>query len=154
MKVSKIAVAALLLWVMTITIAAWFFVHGNVTKGTDERIAVVLQPAERDAVLREMRAMLAATQGILEGIDQGNRDSITRSARSAGMAAATDATPAFLAKLPLPFKTLGMGVHRQMDELAQAAQNGTSTTELQRQLTRILSSCVACHAGWQLRAGD
>lgn len=151
MKDSKIAVAAILLWVLTIATAAWFFIHGNVAKGTDERIVVVLQPAERDAVLREMRAMLAATQGILDGIDQGNRDSIAGWARSAGMAAATDATPAFLVKLPLPFKTLGMGVHRQMDELAQAAQNGTSNTELHRRLTRILSSCVACHAGWQLR---
>ena len=152
MKVSKIALVAILLWVLTIGTASWFFIHGNVTKGTDERIAVVLQSAERDAVLKEMRAMLAATQGILEGNNQGNRDAIVKSAHSAGMAAATDATPAFLAKLPLPFKTLGMGVHRQMDELAQAAQNGTPTTELQRQLTRILSSCVVCHAGWQLRA--
>ena len=52
MKDSKIAVAAILLWVLTIATAAWFFIHGNVAKGTDERIVVVLQPAERDAVLR------------------------------------------------------------------------------------------------------
>jgi hypothetical protein len=153
MKLSKAALAATLLWVATVAVFAWFFVRGSTAPGTDNRTAVVLNPGERDLVLREMRGMLAATQGILDGINRGDMKQIAQSARAAGMGAAADVNPALMAKLPLPFKQLGMSVHKEMDGLAGAAENGKPAAEIQQMLASALSKCVACHAEWQIRAG-
>lgn len=154
MQSNKIAMIAILLWVITLAVFAWFFVRGNTVVGTDNRTAVVLKADERNLILQEMRGLLAATHGILEGITQEDRNQIIQSARSAGMASAADVNPALMAKLPLPFKTLGMSVHQDMDELAQSAESGQATPELLKMLTGTLAKCVACHAAWQLEAGD
>lgn len=50
------------------------------------------------------------------------------------MASAADVNPALMAKLPLPFKSLGMSVHHDMDDLAKAATEGKPAAELQKQL--------------------
>ena len=151
MKSNKIALAAIMLWIVTMAAFAWFFIHGNTVAGTDNRTAVVLGAGERDLILREMRGMLAATQGILEGINQWNMQQVAQSSRSAGMAAAADVNPALMTKLPLPLKTLGMSVHHDMDDLAKAAESGKPVAEIQQMLTSTLSKCVACHAAWQLK---
>lgn len=152
MNGKKFAVAAVLLWLFTVVVAAWFFIRGTAVSGTDNRTAIVLQTAERESVLREMRSLLSATQGILEGVNQGDISMVSKSARSVGMAAAVDANPSLMAKLPLSFKKLGMSVHRSMDDLADAADLGASTSELLKKLSGTLSVCVACHSAWQLKA--
>lgn len=151
MKSNKIAMMAILLWVITITVFAWFFIRGSVSAGADGRTAVVLQESERDLILLEMRGLLASVQGILEGAVQGDRNRVIQSSRASGMAAAADVNPALMAKLPLPFKTLGMSVHRDMDEIAKAAESGQPTPELLKMLSGTLSKCVACHAEWQFK---
>lgn len=154
MKSNKIALLAILLWVVTIAVFAWFFVRGSTVAGTDNRTAVVLKANERNLVLQEMRGMLSATNGILEGINQGNMSQVIQSSRSAGMAAAADVNPVLMARLPLPFKTLGMSVHHDMYELAKAAESGKPAPELLKMLSDTLSKCVACHAAWQIKAED
>ena len=67
------------------------------------------------------------------------------------MASAADVNPALMAKLPLPFKSLGMSVHHDMDDFAKAATEGKPAAELQKQLTNTLAKCVACHSAWQLK---
>ena len=154
MKSNKVALIALLLWVITIAVFAWFFIRGNTTAGTDSRIAIVLQSSERDLILLEMRGLLSATQGILEGANQGDMNRIIQSSRSAGMAAAADVNPLLMTKLPLAFKTLGMSVHHDMDEIAEAAEGGKPAPELLKMTSNTLTKCVACHASWQLNAGN
>ena len=153
MKISKVAIAAIFLWVVTVAVFAWFFIRGNTVAGSDNRTAVVLNPGERDFALREMRGMLSSAYGILEGINRGDLKQVAKAARAAGMGTAADVNPALMAKLPLPFKQLGMSVHREMDELAAAAESGKPVEELQQMLTSALSKCVACHAAWQIKAG-
>ncbi len=152
MRSNKVAITAILLWIVTIAVLAWFFIRGNTVAGTDNRTAVVLGASERELILSEMRGLLSATQGILDGINQGNMQQVAQSSRSAGMAAAADVNPVLMAKLPLPFKSLGMSVHHDMDDLAKAAENGKLAAELQQMLTSTLLKCVACHAAWQLKA--
>ncbi|MBK9160428.1 MAG: hypothetical protein IPM27_02500 [Nitrosomonadales bacterium] len=152
MKLSKLALTAILLWFATIATFAWFFVRGNTAEGTDNRTAIVLQASERDLVLTEMRGLLGATHGILQGINSNDMKQVAAAARSAGMAAAADVNPTLLAKLPLPFKQLGMSVHHSMDDLATAAEAGKPAPEIMGMLTDTLSSCVACHDSWQLQA--
>ena len=154
MKSNKIASIALLLWVVTIAVFAWFFIHGNTTAGSDGRTAIVLQPAERDLVLTEMRGLLSSAQGILEGANQGDVKRIIQASRAAGMASAADVNPALMAKLPLEFKSLGMSVHHDMDEIAKAAEGGTPVPEILKMTSNTLTKCVACHSAWQLKAGN
>jgi len=130
------------------------YLHGSSFAGTDGRTAVVLQPAERDLVLTEMRGLLSSTQGILEGANQGDVKRIIQASRAAGMASAADVNPALMAKLPLEFKSLGMSVHHDMDEIAKAAEGGTPVPEILKMASNTLTKCVACHSAWQLKAGN
>jgi hypothetical protein len=152
MKLSKLALFSLALWVVTVAVFGWFFVRGNTAAGTDDRTAIVLQPAERDLVLGEMRLLLTATHGILQGVNVGDMKQVAAAARSAGMGAAVDLNPALMAKLPLSFKELGMTVHHRMDDIAVAAESGKPAPEIMGMLTDTMSSCIACHASWQLQS--
>lgn len=151
MLAKRIALVAIVLWVGTIAVFAWFFVRGNTTAGTDGRTAVVLAPAERNLVLGEMRGLLQASQQVVQGIRQGDMKLVANSARAAGMASAADVNPALMAKLPVAFKSLGMSVHHDMDDLAQAAESGKSQGELLGMLANTMSKCVGCHSAWQLK---
>lgn len=152
MKQNKLALTALLLWIMTVAAFGWFFVRGSTAAGTDGRTAVVLAPTESDLILGEMRLLLTATHGILTGINANDMKQVATAARSAGMDAAVDVNPALMAKLPLPFKELGMGVHHRMDDIAVAAESGKPAPEIMNMLTGTLSNCIACHAAWQLKS--
>ncbi|MBI3480564.1 MAG: hypothetical protein HY016_09460 [Nitrosomonadales bacterium] len=154
MKSNKIALAAILLWIVTIAVFAWFFIRGNTVAGTDNRTAVVLAVGERELILSEMRSLLGGVQGILDSLNHGDMKQAASAARVVGMASAVDVNPALMAKLPIPFKQLGMSVHSDMDGLALAAESGKPAAELQTMLTATLSKCVACHASWQLKAGN
>jgi hypothetical protein len=154
MKSNKVALTAVFLWVVTIAVFAWFFIRGNTVAGTDSRTAVVLGAEERNLILAEMRGLLAGTHDILEGINHNDLKQVAQAARSIGMESAADVKPVLMAKLPMPFKQQGMSVHHAMDDLAQAAESGKPTQELQAMLTDTLSKCVACHASWQIKANQ
>ena len=47
-----------------------------------------------------------------------------------------DALPLQMAKLPMEFKSLGMSIHNDMDEIAKAAEGGTPPPEILK-MTRI-----------------
>jgi cytochrome c556 len=137
------------LWVVTFGVAGWFFVQGWTAPGTDGRIQVVLAPAERDLILNEMRMLLKAVHGMVTGLagqgQEADRTQIQQAARSAGMGMAADVNPALLEKLPLPFKQMGMSIHKDMDALADAiVQNETPQQILQR-LSSITARCTTCH---------
>jgi hypothetical protein len=151
MKSNKLASIALLLWILTVAVFAWFFIRGSTTAGTDGRTAVVLQIGERDLILSEMRGLLSATQGIIEGVNQGDMQRVIKASSAAGMIVAADASPALMAKLPLELKTLGMSVHRDMDAIAKAAESKTPAPEILKMLSNTLTKCVACHSAWQLK---
>ena len=152
MKTNKLAQITLLLWVVTVAVFAWFFILGSTTAGTDGRTAIVLPAAERDLILTEMRGMLSATQAILEGANQGDIQRIRKAASSVGMAAAADVNPTLMAKLPIEFKQFGLSLHRDMDEIAKAAESGKPVSELLKMTSDTLRKCVACHAAWQIKA--
>lgn len=154
MKSNKLAQIALLLWLVTIAVFGWFFIRGNTTAGTDGRTAVVLQAGERDFVMAEMRGLLAATQEILEGANQGDLPRIIKAARGAGMVATADVNPTLMVKLPIEFKQLAMSLHRNMDEIAKAAEGGKPVPQLLKMTSDTLTKCVACHSAWQIKAGN
>lgn len=111
---------------------------------TDSRQQVLLTPAERDAVLAEMRLMLGSVSGILHGLAANDRPAIEKAARASGMAMAVD--PGLEQKLPRPFLELGMATHRKFDQLADLAKTDAPADEVVRSLADVTTSCVACHA--------
>ena len=137
------------LWIVTIAVAGWFFVQGWTTPGTDGRMQVVLAPAERDLILGEMRMLLKAVHGVVTGLagqdQEADRRQMEQAARSVGMAMAADVNPALMAKLPLPFKQMGMSIHRDMDTLADAIVQKETSQQILQRLSSMTARCTACH---------
>ena len=140
---------ALGLWIVTIGVAGWLFVQGWTTPGTDGRMQIVLAPTERDLILGEMRMLLKAVHGVVTGLagqdPEADRTQIEQAARSAGMAMATDVNPALMAKLPLPFKQMGMSIHRDMDALADGIVQKETSQQILERLSNMTARCTACH---------
>lgn len=140
-----VTVAAL--WVVTVIAAGWFFVKGWTTKGTDGRIEIILAMAERDQILVEMRQLLKAVDSIVRELGEPQPDlrMIEEATRKAGMKMAADVNPAIMAKLPLPFKQMGMSIHKDMDALADAAVQQETPQQLLQRLSSMTARCTACH---------
>lgn len=146
-----LAKIALALWIITAGVFGWFVYKGQTIKAPDsQRVVVMLDTAEREYVLAEMRGMLSAVQQILLGIANDDRAAIAKAASAAGMSVAADDSPRLLTKLPMEMKALGFGAHRDMDDLAAAAQKGVPYNELMSMLGTSMGKCVACHQTWQL----
>ena len=146
-----LCLVALVLWMTTLAVAGWFFIKGWTAEGSDGRTEILLAAAERDQILAEMRQLLKAVDGVVRGLGeaQPNRQAMESAARSAGMEMAADVEPTLMAKLPLPFKQLGMSIHQDMDGLADAiVQNETPQQILQR-LSSMTARCTACHDMYQ-----
>lgn len=137
------------LWIVTIVAGGWFFVQGWTRSGTDGRTQIVLAPAERDLILGEMRMLLKAVHGVVTGLggqdQEADRMQIEQAARSAGMGMAADVNPALMEKLPLPFKQMGMSIHKDMDALADAVAQKETSQQLLQRLSSMTARCTACH---------
>jgi len=72
-----------------------FMISGSVVPSTDGRQALMLEPAERDIVLAEMRMFLSSVQRITHAITQDDLKAVVSTAREAG-AAAQQAVPGTL----------------------------------------------------------
>lgn len=148
----NICLIAMLLWLMTLAVGAWLFVRGWTRPGSDGRTEILLAPAERDQILAEMRLLLKTVDGILRGLGdvEIDRRVLAMIAREAGMGMAADVEPTIMAKLPLPFKQLGMSIHKDMDALADAIAEGATTQEIIRRLSDMTARCTACHEMYRL----
>ncbi len=142
-----LCVAALGLWAVTLVIAGWFFVQGWTTKGTDGRREILLAPSERDQILAEMRQLLKGVDGVIRGLSesQPDRKSMEEVARAVGMKMAADTSPAIMAKLPLPFKQMGMSIHKDMDALADAIVQQETPQQILQRLSNMTARCTTCH---------
>jgi len=141
------------LWIVTIGVAGWFFMQGWTTPSTDGRMHIVLAPTERDLILGEMRMLLKAVHGVVTGLagqdQEANRTQIEQAARSAGMGMAADVNPALMAKLPLPFKQMGMSIHKDMDALADAVVQKETPQQILQRLSSMTARCTTCHDLYQ-----
>ena len=116
----------------------------------EARQPLYLDAETRHRVLAEMRSMLVAVDGIVQGVADGDRDAIERSARSAGMRRSVDDDPVFGSTLPVAFRDLGTRTHRNFDQLADAIRDGQPTEGAMRRLGEITGQCVGCHAVYRV----
>ncbi len=120
----------------------------------DYRTPVELSEAQRNAVLAEMRGLLAATHGVLEGLTAGNQTQVSEAAASAGRSAAMEGDPGVRRTLPREFLELGVGTHQAFDALAADAQRGLTQDSVIARLATITYRCVACHTTYRLVVKD
>lgn len=146
----QLTIIAVLLVVIA-ALAYKFIVVGSVETGEDGRQAIVLAPGERAFVLREMRAFVAGVQQMTDALSRDDLKAAAAAARGMGMAAAHDAPPAMVGKLPLGFKTLGFSVHRDFDGIAADAESFGDPKHTLAQLSEVLHKCVVCHNDFELR---
>jgi hypothetical protein len=154
---SRLSLVLLGLWIATMGAAGWFFVQGWTTEGTDGRTQIVLAQAERDLVLSEMRMLLKAVHGVVTGLAgqdlETDRRQMEQAARSVGMAMAADVNPSLMAKLPLPFKQMGMSIHQDMDALADAIVQKETQQQILHRLSSMTARCTTCHDMYRFGTG-
>lgn len=122
-----------------------FIISGETIKASDGRQALLLEPAERDIVLGEMRLFLQTVQQITQGVTDDDLQAVASAAKQVGAAAQKGIPISLVKKLPLSFKKLGFDTHSKFDQLAlDAEQFGDSQLALQ-QLSALMNNCVACH---------
>lgn len=135
---------------VVVAMAYKFMVAGSVEKAEDGRLNVALDPAERALMLREMRGFVAGVQGMIDGLARDDMKTVAAASRSMGMARAHDAPVAMMGKLPLEFKTLALGLHREFDIIAMDADGIATQRHTLGQLADALQKCVACHDTYQV----
>lgn len=119
-------------------------------KTEDGRMAVLLEPAERQAVLGEMRLLLEISQTIVEALASDDLAAVEAAARPIGSAAIATVDFSLRAKLPLEFKKLGFGTHYAFDDIADMAKQGQSARAIQLKLAETMNNCLACHTAYYL----
>jgi hypothetical protein len=149
-----ICILSAVLWIATVAAGGWLFVKGWTTEGSDGRTEINLTPSERDQILAEMRQLLKAVDGVVRGLGEPtmNRQPMEEAARAVGMHMAADTNPAIMAKLPLPFKQMGMSIHKDMDALADAIVHQETPQQLSQRLSSMTARCTTCHDLYRFRA--
>lgn len=140
-----------ILVILIVSIGFKMFVLGNTTQGDDGRIAVVLEAAEKKAVLGEMRVLLEATQTIVEALAHEDLKAVAAAAAPLGSSAIATVDFQLRAKLPLAFKKLGFGTHYAFDDIVKMANEGKPAKEIQLKYVAVMNNCIACHAMYQLK---
>jgi hypothetical protein len=151
----SLCIVAIALWIVTLVVAGWFFVKGWTKSGSDGRMEIMLAPAERDQILAEMRQLLKAVDGVVRelGEPQPDHKPMEEAARAVGMKMAADTEPTIMAKLPLPFKQMGMSIHRDMDALADAIVNKETPQQILQRLSNMTARCTTCHDMYRFGVG-
>ena len=149
MNAKKISIIAIVLWAGLILGLGIQFVKGNAKKAEDGRAAVTVTESERVMILGEMRQLLQAVQGIVDGIEKNDTKAIVESALGGGTKMMIDDSASLMLKLPLAFKEQGIGAHKYFDKIAEEAKKGASREKTLSMLNTQLQRCVSCHAGYQ-----
>lgn len=122
--------------------------QGGEAASADRRQRIVVPVEARDAIRAEMRTMLGSLNAMLEAGARGDTAAMQEAATLSGLANAAD--PALEKLLPEEFLTMGMGTHRQFDELAAALGRGLPADSVFGLLGGITANCVACHSAYRL----
>ena len=122
-----------------------FILSGEVVATADGREAIILEPAERNMVLGEMREFLVSVQTITEGIANDDMASVVKAARAMGTSAQQAVPGSLVRKLPLGFKKMGFDTHGKFEQLALDAEQLGDGEHALGQLAELMQNCTACH---------
>lgn len=68
------------------------------------------------------------------------------------MSMAADVEPTIMVKLPLPFKQMGMSIHKDMDALADAIARHETPQQILQRLSSMTARCTTCHDMYRFKA--
>ena len=127
---------SILLGLMLYSVSAVAESKQNLETSSEEEVRTeILVPASgKILILKEMRQMLMATQGVVAGLSLH------------------DINPAIREKLPQTFRGLGMSVHQDFDALADGIVQGETDHQILTRLSSLMSRCIACHEKYRLSA--
>jgi len=148
-----LAIIAVLV-VIIVAMGYKFIVAGSAERADDGRLAVTLEPTERALMLREMREFVVGLQAVAEGLAHDDMKAVATASRAMGMARSHDVPIAMMGKLPLEFKTLALGLHREFDTIAMDADGIATPKHTLGQLADALQKCVACHNSYQVKSAQ
>jgi hypothetical protein len=124
---------------------------GRTEAAPDGRVAIVVEPPECDLLLQEMRLFLEGLQAMAAGLAKDDLGAVASAARALGSKMTGDVPAALMTKLPIEFKTLGLSVHRDFDQIALDAEGLGLPKHTLGQVSAVMQKCVACHKTYQLR---
>ena len=139
------------LWLIMAAAIGYIFINGTAVPGADGRRALQLNGAEKQFVLKEMRRMLEAVQGIVAGLEDKDMKGVALAATPVGMAAMRGVPVSIMAKLPREFRKLGSSLHKGFDLIALEAEGIGDRDKLLSLLSQQLGRCVACHSSFSLK---
>jgi len=122
----------------------------DMEKSNDGRTAVILESAERQGVLVEMRMLLETMQTLVAALADDDLASVEAVARPLGSSTIGTVDSRLRDKLPLKFKVLGFDTHYAFDDIANMAKEGKPSKAIQKKLAETMSNCIECHASFQL----
>jgi hypothetical protein len=97
-----------------------------------------------------MREFLNSVNQIHDGIATKNKEKIINAATKSGGNVLDHAPKGLIASLPIEFKKMGFDAHYFFDDIRDSAQVNFKPETTNRQLTKILNNCVACHATYKI----
>lgn len=165
----KTRLGAMLLTVIAIGAGWWVLAAGEPVPGTEKATAFEASRAEQEAdtrqvvrlpapareqVLKEMRQMLEALNGVLLAMVEGDRGAMAEAALSGGTAIAVDTDPRVAASLPREFVALGSSTHEDFDALAAAIEEGAGRDSVVAKLGSLTARCVSCHASYRVETPE
>ena len=152
MNTKALAIIAILLWASSAAIVGFKFISGTTVTSEDGREAIVLEPAERDFILAEMRGFLVAVQEIISDANDGDMDEVKKTAHRVGVAEIESVPANTMLKLPMAFKQLGMSTHEGFDEVGQATEFGSKA--VLEAVEANMGNCIACHETYRFTTAE
>lgn len=136
---------AILLWFVTVAGFAWLQFQSRPQMQATDRTLISVSPAERKFVLKEMRIMLEALQGIMMALESGDAESLAEAAGSSGNVMLVALPPSLMAKAPKNFRIMARSAHQGFDRIEAAAKSGVDKSKVISLLSDLLGECTACH---------
>lgn len=150
---NRIQLATIVVLLAVIAAMAWkFLVVGSTAVGDDGRTAIVLEPAERALMLREMRGFVSGLREITDALARDDMKAVAQASRNLGTGRAHDVPAGLMGKLPIEFKKLAFATHGGFDTLAAEADAGATPKRALELVSGNLANCVACHSIYQVGA--
>jgi len=115
----------------------------------DGREAIYVSGPERAELLAEMRGFLETVQGTMDALVAEDMVAIAELNAASGLRATANTPESLTAKLPEPFRLLGLSTHNLFDGIAREATDLGDPLVITEQIGGLLANCTACHASYR-----
>ena len=123
-------------------------------EAVDNRSAVKIPAKFKPQVLADMRKNLEVIQGIVAALAKEDFEVAAKTASILGRMDHTDEVMQRRKFMPEGFRKLGPQMHMGFQALARDARDFEDIQHSLEQLSKIMSTCTACHQSYRLEVTD